>query len=140
MTSRNYTNKQTNVPKTPAKRGRKRKVLVNEVNVDVDDPSQENQEPEVAPKLPAKKRGRKKKEDTIPLASINENSNIDPNDNDINEIQDQAAAENIPANKQSQRTKHVSTTIRELLEISDDNFSPGNFSFKIVVMTYNSVL
>ncbi|RIA78847.1 hypothetical protein C1645_842210 [Glomus cerebriforme] len=82
--------------------------------------SQENQKPEVAP---TKKQGRKKKEDTVSLISINETLNVENIISNNNKVQEQAVAVNDLA-KQSQRTKQGSTNPSELLEISDDNLSP----------------
>ena len=70
-------------------------------------------------KAPAR-RGRKKKEDTVTLTPINDILNIE----DTNEVQEQVMI-NIPAN-QIQKKKHISTSIQELLEMSDDNLSSGN--------------
>jgi len=71
-------------------------------------------------KTPAKKRGQKKKEDTVTLIPINDILNTE----DTSEVQEQVMI-NIPAN-QIQKKKHISTSIQELLETSDDNLSSGN--------------
>ena len=111
--------------KAPARWGRKKKVLVNESDiVDVDVPCQELA---VASKPPAKKWGRKKKEDTVTLIPINDILNTE----DTSEVQEQVMI-NIPTN-QIQKKKHISTSIQELLETSDDNLSSGNLWFKIII-------
>jgi len=46
------------------------------------------------------------------------------NTEDTSEVQEQVMI-NIPAN-QIQKKKHISTSIQELLEMSDDNLSSGN--------------
>ncbi|PKC00982.1 hypothetical protein RhiirA5_382069 [Rhizophagus irregularis] len=107
--------RRTTATKVPAKRGRKRKVLVNKADiVDVDVPSQE---PAVASKSSARKRGRKKKEDTVPLNVIN----IEDVDQNTNEIQENSAI-NITTD-QNQKIKHMETSINDLLETTDDDLS-----------------
>ncbi|PKY41974.1 hypothetical protein RhiirA4_455686, partial [Rhizophagus irregularis] len=75
------------------------------------------QEPAVASKSSARKRGRKKKEDTVPLNVIN----IEDVDQNTNEIQENSAI-NITTD-QNQKIKHMETSINDLLETTDDDLS-----------------